>query len=598
MKIPFERRLKVIQGSLFALTLAFNSAIEAEIGVRGRVLDISGQALPRVQVTLSPGQGGAGPTALTVFTDNQGHYAFPGPLELNNRLATLNVRALGYRQTTPATLIQTSDSPVVILMTPSANQAGVAPASAWMQRIHDPVERNELVMSCVGCHQFPAPEVRHYAGMLHSYVVTSAEPAMLRKQAWHSIFKYMNYLATEEIGRGAPAVAAFDTRQAYTFSLGKRDSSALLSKYITGPLQHLEGYDFGVPLAVTTDTVIREYEVPAPNAIREAALMGKPAHLWVADFDSNRLIRIDPVSGAQKIVPVPAEVFTGPHTFHPGQDHHLWLAPQFNGIVGRLNTITEEWRLWELKGEQGQDVGIHDMTFDWRHELVTDTRGRIWFSDTNNNAVGFFDPETGETGSFPAPEIDGRPGKGANMYGIVMTADRQHIWYSQLGIGAFGSFNTETLAFEELVLLPEMNAGPRRLAISKDDILYIALFGAGQIVEYDTRARKVLGTYDLPDRASAPYSVTWDALRRAVWVATSNANAIYRFDPADKSFSVLPLPREGAFLRMLLVDPNSGHLVTSYANLPKRAHGPRMAVLIDPGDDVPGAGTQAGARRP
>jgi hypothetical protein len=35
---------------------------------------------------------------------------------------------------------------------------------------------------------------------------------------------------------------------------------------------------------------------------------------------------------------------------------------------------------------------------------------------------------------------------------------------------------------------------------------------------------------------------------------------------------------------MLAVDPNTGHLVTAYANLPETADGPRMAVVIEPGD--------------
>ena len=34
----------------------------------------------------------------------------------------------------------------------------------------------------------------------------------------------------------------------------------------------------------------------------------------------------------------------------------------------------------------------------------------------------------------------------------------------------------------------------------------------------------------------------------------------------------------------VFVDPESGNLATSYANLPGPADGPRMAVLIDPGD--------------
>ena len=75
-----------------------------------------------------------------------------------------------------------------------------------------------------------------------------------------------------------------------------------------------------------------------------------------------------------------------------------------------------------------------------------------------------------------------------------------------------------------------------------------------------------------------------------VWVVTSNADVIYRFDPATKKFSVLPLPRAGAFLRMVDVDPDTGVLITAYANIRTDVHGPRMALLIDPGDQVDNKG--------
>ena len=96
----------------------------------------------------------------------------------------------------------------------------------------------------------------------------------------------------------------------------------------------------------------------------------------------------------------------------------------------------------------------------------------------------------------------------------------------------------------------------------------------------------MIGVYDLPDRASAPYSVTWDPKRKVVWVATSNANVLYRFDPRNKSFAVLPLPREGAFLRMVQVDEHTGDLTTAYGNIVQFVHGPRMAAQIHVGDDL------------
>ena len=75
-------------------------------------------------------------------------------------------------------------------------------------------------------------------------------------------------------------------------------------------------------------------------------------------------------------------------------------------------------------------------------------------------------------------------------------------------------------------------------------------------------------------------------MRRVVWVLTSNGDVIYRFDPRSKAFGVLPMPRPQAFLRMLDVDPATGVLVTSYANIVDIVQGPRMALVIDPGDDA------------
>jgi streptogramin lyase len=69
-----------------------------------------------------------------------------------------------------------------------------------------------------------------------------------------------------------------------------------------------------------------------------------------------------------------------------------------------------------------------------------------------------------------------------------------------------------------------------------------------------------------------------------VWVPTSNGDVIYRFDPATKEIGVLPLPRTQTFLRMLDIDPETGVLITSNGNIVDIVQGPRMALIIDPGD--------------
>jgi streptogramin lyase len=267
------------------------------------------------------------------------------------------------------------------------------------------------------------------------------------------------------------------------------------------------------------------------------------------------------------------------------KDGSLWITPFFNGEVSRFDPKTEKWTLWQLPPIKGMPAGIHDITVDVNYDVMSDKRGRVWYSDIVNNAVGWLDPSTGKSGSYTIPAVPGRIGN-ENVYGIVMSSDRTHVWYAQLGIGCFGSFNTQTLKFETVVQMPDASSGPRRVAMSDRDVLYVALYNSGQIAEYDTHANTMLGVYDLPDRASAPYATTWDPLRKVVWIATSNSNLIYRFDPRDKSFAVLPLPREGAFLRMLAVDKATGALVTSYANIVENVRGPRMVVTIDLGDEA------------
>jgi virginiamycin B lyase len=358
-----------------------------------------------------------------------------------------------------------------------------------------------------------------------------------------------------------------------------------MTRYFPDRLDQISGYRWGAPLIANAGTTIWEYQVPHPNAIREALMLGEPRQLWVADVAANRLVSVDVATGRQQDHEVPSGVLMSPHSLHKGKDGSLWVTPLFNSVVAHLDVATGKWRTWRLKTPDGKSPGIHDLSFGWEHELLTDERGRIWYSDIGNNAVGYFDPQDGSARIWGAPPSPGRTGRTA-LYGLSMTKNRKEVWYSQLGNGTFGGFDIDKQQFIGPFQLPDVNAGPRRIAISDTDVLYMALYGGGQLAEFDTKTRKMVGIYDLPDTGSAPYATTWDPLRKVVWIATANGDVIYRFDPKTRQFGVLPLPREQAFLRMIDVDPKTGVLVTSYANIVDIVQGPRMALIIDPGDGV------------
>lgn len=552
--------------------LALARANDASAATQGRVVDLNNQGLGLAAVTLTKSPPAHGPTALTVFSDERGAFAFPPTAPPG----TLSVRLLGYKQVEGSQPVAAAEQ-VTLVMRPEANQAGTAPASAYLQGIAREADREALIDTCVGCHQLPAPEVRAYAKLLDDTPQTQTLAA--REKSWEAVVQQMNYISAKEFSRAGNPASAGES----VYSGGEPGPMAkLLAAALRGPLQEVRGYAYGAPLLVNTRTMIREYEVPEPNAIREAVTLDDANTLFAADVSSNRVFRIDTRSGVVRALTIPGPDLLGPHTLVRGNDG-LWVGPFFPGHVARLDPKSETWKLWSLAPAGGRPVGLHDLSFDTHHDLTTDRHGRIWFSDIGNNAIGWLDPRTGENGSYPIPPVPGHKG-GEQVYGLAMSPDRSHVWYCQVGIGSFGSFNTETLKFETQVSLPSATSGPRRISMSDDGVLYLALYGAGQLAAYDTRALKMIAIYDLPDRASAPYSTTWDPTRKVVWITTSNADVIYRFDPGTRTFAVLPLPRERAFLRSVNVDRQTGALVTSYANIVEHVRGPRMALIIDLGD--------------
>ena len=139
-------------------------------------------------------------------------------------------------------------------------------------------------------------------------------------------------------------------------------------------MQEVRGYSYGAPLLVNSRTLIREYQVPEPNAIREAVTLDDPNSLFVADVSSNRIFRIDTASGAIRTLTIPGPDLLGPHTLVRGNDG-LWIGPFFPGHVVRLEPRSESWKLWPLAPANGHPVGLHDLSFDTHHDLTTDPHG-------------------------------------------------------------------------------------------------------------------------------------------------------------------------------------------------------------------------------
>ena len=176
------------------------------------------------------------------------------------------------------------------------------------------------------------------------------------------------------------------------------------------------------------------------------------------------------------------------------------------------------------------------------------------------------DVETGALKRYPMPVPEGEQAFHTFLYGAALDPNGKRVWWTQLH-GYLGAFNTETEEVDHLVEF-DQGAMPRRLAIDPDGTLWVPLFGEGQLVKFDTKTGKEIARYDMPDRAGASYSVTLDTKRKAIWLATTNSDRIYRFDVDTERWRHYPMPRKEAYLRMIELDHETGDLWTAYSNLP------------------------------
>jgi hypothetical protein len=301
-----RERLRCCFAQICVMTAGLGFTAAGVAATHGRVTDLNGAPLPEAMVTLTKSAQAAGATATTVFTSSTGEYTFPEGAPAG----TLSVRLLNYRQIGSA--LAAGPDARTLLMRPDADQSGRAPASAYLKDVKDPAHREALVMTCVACHQLPAPEVRAYARLLDD--TPSTQSAAARELAWAAVVKQMNYISNVEFGRAGNLVPAGDA----VYSGGDPIPTArLLTEALRGPLSEVRGYRYGAPLIVTPRTTIREFELAAPNAVREAVPFAGTQYLYAADVSANRLFRIDTRSGAVKDYPIPGKDLWSPHTSYP-----------------------------------------------------------------------------------------------------------------------------------------------------------------------------------------------------------------------------------------------------------------------------------------
>lgn len=305
-----------------------------------------------------------------------------------------------------------------------------------------------------------------------------------------------------------------------------------------------------------TKAQIWEYEVgDAASWAHDMAVEPATGAAWVGDYINDTLIRIDPDTGDQKIIPLPVK-HSGIHTLNFDRDGRLWFTLQLSGQVGVFNPENGGFRIFDGFGEGAL---THSFAYDGEGYVQKDEAGLIWVSQFGTNSIASLDPVNGAVKVYPLGGDAKRP------YGIALSSDGR-LWYTKYPENLMGVLDPATGKTEEWAL-PRPDSGPHRIHIDSRDHLWIPLSGYGTLLRYDT-ATGESKEYLLPDADTFPYAVRFDEPSNSVWVNGNGANALYRLDLQTDAFEVYRLPSSISYTRMVSIDHERDRVWTALSGYP------------------------------
>lgn len=331
----------------------------------------------------------------------------------------------------------------------------------------------------------------------------------------------------------------------------------------------------------TAKADIREYSAGAKNGFYHDVAVAH-GRAWIADYFGNKLYGIHVQDGGVKTFDLPVDVPSGKpggaHQIDTTRDGMLWITFTKSEQVIRFDPKTEAFKVYS-GFERGGNVQY--FVVDASRHIYQDKDGGIWMTHFSREILSRLDPHTGAITVHKTPRTESLGEKGVHLYAAVADS-QQRLWYTETHgnrLGMLDPATGESFEFD----MAETHAGPKRLAIDPDDVLWIPELATGKITVYDTRTRRVIDRLTLPIPGDFPYGIRRNRHTGDLWVTGSGSDSLYRLDPKTKHFRIYRLPRLGAYTRTVSFDAD-GSIWTNYASFPNpHTRAPGQTAGIDTG---------------
>ncbi|MGI0057417.1 MAG: virginiamycin B lyase family protein [Nitrosarchaeum sp.] len=224
--------------------------------------------------------------------------------------------------------------------------------------------------------------------------------------------------------------------------------------------------------------------------------------------------------------------------------------------------------------------------------LTQDNQGRIWFTDTPRNQIGYFDPSNQQiftkslpkiapviydnTATFIQADFDGNiwivitnkdvilkyqpkldtfeeikmPVRESLPFALTIDGEGK-IWFTESATGKIGFINPKNNDISEFT--PERPlASPEALVFDDAGNLWIAEHTGIAITKFDP----IFETFErisVPDQKSLPYGMSFDRYGN-IWIAQHGIDKIAAYDPNNKNLIEVPIPTATSFVQFSTSD--------------------------------------------
>lgn len=289
---------------------------------------------------------------------------------------------------------------------------------------------------------------------------------------------------------------------------------------------------FWLPAAATESPAvtirISEWRLPAPMFGRSVAA-SPDGGVYVAVPNDNKVVRFDPRTQSFRQWEMPDG--HQPNSILVDRNGTVWTAGYGNGTIGRLRPASGMIAEFAVPSGGGAPHSL----------AVSEDGATLWFTMQTGDKIGSVDTATGRIVEYAT---SGRP------RGITLD-QAGHVWWCRNTDNKLGRLEPLTGKISEVDL--GRDSRPRRIATAPDGMLWVTLYGKGQLARINPQTMKVLKTYQLPGGNAGAHSVAIGA-NGIVWVNELPLDSVVRFDPVTGLMQSIRLPSPNNGIRNLSVD--------------------------------------------